>query len=581
METWAIDTEFGYQNGRLDCESAWRAVCLCALGLHSGERVSFWGPDPELLAWFRQHRDDQFVTHFASAEMKYLIRLGIPLPDRWYDTYIGWRRVTNRPGLPAAGLSAALHQAGLPHLAPALKRELQERIARLEFDPEDQQERQLIIDYCFSDCAGCAALYRKLEQRIDPVTMAHWIEYVKVISRMELRGVPIDVTTARLILRRREAIRAALINQVNRVAPLYRDGVFRRKSFWAWCHHQGISWPWTRSTATGRPYRALDDDTLENMEVRHPYIAQVRQVRKTLRYLGNRGIKCDGLTWKHYYNTSPFRSVTGRNQPRNFIFCGPKWFRFLIVPESQDHILVYVDFIAQEIGIAAALSGDSAMRAMYEQADAHIAFAILAGAAPPEATKDSHQLIRKQYKTVNLGVLYGQSEFGISARLGIPKSRAQEMLVQHHDLFPDYWTWSDSVVQAAFDRGEMRTPCGWGSRVPSSSNVRTWMNFPIQATGADIMRLVVTYLDRQSVDILAPVHDGFLLSCRRDQLEELHAAVDWACSTAVEQVIPGFPLRWETVEHEGRFYDKDGAEIWAQIMAALSLLEPTYAEHFR
>ena len=520
METWAIDTEFGYQNGRLDCESAWRAVCLCLVEIHSGEQVAFWGRDPGLDAWFRQHGADTFIAHYAAAEIKYLLRLNIQIPDRWYDTYIAWRRVTNRPGLPEAGLAAALHQAGLPHLAPAIKRELQGRIARLAFDPDDPGECRMIVDYCFSDCAGCAALYRKLEQRIDPVTMAHWIEYVKAISRMELRGVPIDVTTARLILRRREAIREDLIDRVNRTRPIYRKGVFSRRSFWVWCYQNGISWPWTRTRPPAGP-TALDDETLETMETRHPFIGQIRQVKKTLHYLGNRGIKCDGLTRKHYFNTSPFRSVTGRNQPRNFIFCGPKWLRFLIVPESDSHTLVYVDFVAQEVGIAAALSGDPAMRAMYEQADAHIAFAILAGAAPPGATKDSHPLIRKQYKTVNLGVLYGQSEFGISARLGIPQSRAQAMLVQHHDLFPDYWAWSDRVVQAAFDRGEMRTPCGWGARVPLSSNIRTWMNFPVQATGADIMRLVVTYLDRQQVDLLAPVHDGFLLSCPRDRLAEL------------------------------------------------------------
>ena len=253
MGTWAIDTEFGFVGGRLDCESAWRPICLCGVELHSGEQVTFWGNDPNLLAWFQAHTADRFIAHYAIAEMKYLIRLGVPVPARWFDSYVGQRRVTNRPGLPAAGLSAALHQAGLPHMAPADKQDLRQRLARLEFDPIS--ERQLVINYCLDDCAGCAALYPILVSQIDPAVMAHWCEYLKAISRMELRGVPIDVTTARLILRHRESIRNTLIERVNRTWPIYgRDGTFRRKSFWAWCYHQGIAWPTTRSKTSGRPY---------------------------------------------------------------------------------------------------------------------------------------------------------------------------------------------------------------------------------------------------------------------------------------------------------------------------------------
>jgi hypothetical protein len=80
------------------------------------------------------------------------------------------------------------------------------------------------------------------------------------------------------------------------------------------------------------------------------------------------------------------------------------------------------------------------------------------------------------------------------------------------------------------------------------------------------MRLTVTYLDRQGVRVLAVVHDGFLLSCRRDQLPDLKAAVDFACRTVAEHVLPGFPLRWDlTVHDRGRFEDEDGLPLWARL----------------
>src|SRR5262249_6077189 len=322
-------------------------------------------------------------------------------------------------------------------------------------------------------------------------------------------------------------IRSGLISEVNRTWPVYQGGAFNGKSFFRWCRKTGIDWPHKVSEATGEPYQPLDDETWRDMEGRDAFIQQLRQVRKTLTQINKRSLVVDPVTRRHYFATSVFRSVTGRNQPRNFIFCGPKWMRFLILSESPEHVLVYVDFVAQEVGLAAGLAGDPVMRAIYEADDCHMAFAIRAGAAPAGATKRTHPDVRKQYKTVNLGVLYGQTAFGIAPRLGISFPEAEKLLDDHHALFPVFWRWSERTVQGAFDRGWIATPCGWRSRVPFPSNERTWRNFCVQGAGADVMRLTVTYMDRQGVRILAPIHDGFLLSCRRDQLADLRAAVDY------------------------------------------------------
>ncbi len=507
-EIWCVDTEWGFHSGQLDHESAWEPVVLCLVGLRSGRRLPFWGRDPRLGLFFRDHADDLFVAHNAVAEMKYLIRLGIPIPMNWFDTFVAWRHLTNRPNNLEAGLSLALHRLGLPGLAPAEKKQLQQKILELRFDPDDAADRAEIIDYCFSDCDGCGALYARVDRRVGPDLMAHWVEYLKAVARMELRGIPCDVGGLELIRRRQPAIRAALIGDVNRTWPVFEGESFRKGQFLAWCRRVGIDWPVQVSPATGKPYYPIDEETFKAMEGRHPFIVLIRQVRKTLAKFGQRSLVVDPVTRRHYYNTSAFRSVTGRNQPKNFVFSGLKWLRFLITPESPDHVLVYVDFVAQEIGIAAALSGDPAMRAIYESSDCHMAFAVRAGAVPPDASEETHRGIRKQYKTVNLGVLYGQTAFGIAARLGTAQREAEALLEDHRALFPRFWAWSERIVQGSFDRGWIVTPCGWRSRVPPFSNERTWMNFPMQATGGDIMRLMVTYLDRQAVRILAPVHEA-------------------------------------------------------------------------
>jgi DNA polymerase I len=569
-KVWLIDAEWGFPNGRIDQESAWEPVTLCLVGLPSGPRLSFWGRDPNLRAFLRDHAEDRFVAHYAVAEMKYLLRLGIPLPVDWFDTFVGWRYLTNKPNHLEAGLAVALQRLGLVGLAPAEKKALQQQILHLRFDLDNPSDRREIADYCFADCDGCGALYDHLLTRVPSVHMAHWAEYLKAVARMELRGIPFAAEEYRRIQSQRPLIKAHLIGTVNDTCPIFDGETFQKRSFLRWCRRVGIDWPIKRSETTGKSYHCFDKDTFKEMESRHPFIAEVRQVRKTLDQFNRRSLTVDDALGRHFFSTNVFRSVTGRNQPSDFVFGGPKWLRSLIVPESDDHVLVYVDYVAQEVGIAAALSNDPMMRAVYEADDCHLAFAVRAGAAPPGATRRTHPRVRKQYKTVNLGVLYGQTAFGIAARLGISHRAAEHILAEHRTLFPTFWTWSERVVQGAYDRGCIVTPCGWRSGVPFPGNERTWMNWPMQAAGGDIMRLTVTYLDRQGVRVLAPVHDGFLLSCRRNQLAELRSAVDYACAAAVGHVLPAFPLRWEvTVFADGRFEDEDGQPLWERLQTIL------------
>src|SRR5262249_42422608 len=187
----------------------------------------FWGTDPGLPAFFRDHADDVFVSHYAVAEMKYLLRQGIALPGCWFDTFVAWRYLTNRPNPPEAGLAAALQRLGLPGLAPADKKELQLRILHLRLYPDSPADRRAIIHYCYSDCDGGAALYQRLHDRVRPLLMAHWVEYLKAIARMELRGIPFDADGYARVQRLQPAIKARLIGNANATWPVFQDERFR------------------------------------------------------------------------------------------------------------------------------------------------------------------------------------------------------------------------------------------------------------------------------------------------------------------------------------------------------------------
>jgi DNA polymerase I-like protein with 3'-5' exonuclease and polymerase domains len=552
-------------------------VVLCAVNLDTGERLSFWGKDAPLGKWIAGHADDLFIAHNLVAEASYLLQLGIRPPTRWFDTMVAERYITNRWKYAQRGykvnLSDSLHRLKLQHLAPAEKKELQQMILHLNFTDADRQE---IIAYCFSDCDGAAALYQERQDKVPPKLMAHWTEFLLAIAAMERRGIPFDLRTwERVMAVRRDLIRVQA-DKVNRTWPVYEGTVFKKGKFLEWTNRAGIEWPTKRSPTTKKVIPDMEDDAFKIMEERHPFLKELRQAKKTILALGERSMILDGITGRHYHSNMPFAAVTGRSQPKAFVYGGPKWLRWLITPESPDHVLVVLDYSGQEFGISAALSGDKVMQEVYLSGDAHMAFAIRSGAAPAGSTKDTNKeigAIRKAYKTVNLGVLYGQTEYGISLRLGCPRRKAAQMIADHQNLFKVFWSWRERVVDTAFANGRIVTRCGWPALVGEKTNERTWMNFEAQSTGSDIMRATVVYLARQNVKLLATMHDGFLISCRRDQLDNLQEAADYACTRAVRHSLGDFPLAVDFTVYEDRLRDEDGTEKWNEIHRDLVTLE--------
>ena len=125
---------------------------------------------------------------------------------------------------------------------------------------------------------------------------------------------------------------------------------------------------------------------------------------------------------------SAFRSKTGRNQPSNTrsIFGPSVWIRGLIKP-AEGRAIAYVDWSAQEIAIAGALSGDLLLWKAYESGDPYIAFAKQAGLVPADATKKSHSLERAVCKILFLGIGYGMSADGMALQSGLHVVEARKL----------------------------------------------------------------------------------------------------------------------------------------------------------
>jgi DNA polymerase I-like protein with 3'-5' exonuclease and polymerase domains len=269
---------------------------------------------------------------------------------------------------------------------------------------------------------------------------------------------------------------------------------------------------------------------------------------------------------------SAFRSATSRNQPSNsrFIFGPSSWLRSLISP-APGRALAYVDWSQQELAIAAALSGDARMREAYTSGDFYLSFGKMAGAIPADATKQTHGRERDQFKTVSLGVLFGLSVEGLARKLGVPLCRGRELMQMHRQTFRQFWQWSDAMQDKAMLTGKLQTVFGWTVRVGQDANPRSLRNFPMQANGAEMMRLAAMLATERGVQVCCPVHDAFLIEATVGDIEAETRRMQDVMREASELVLLGFSLKTDAkiIRYPDRYSDPRGEHMWNTVLRLL------------
>jgi hypothetical protein len=350
----------------------------------------------------------------------------------------------------------------------------------------------------------------------------------------------------------------------------YRPMTFSTARFAAYLQRQGIPWPRLASGAL-----ALDDDTFREMARAYPAVAPLRELRHALGQmrLHELAVGADG---RNRCMLSAFGARTGRNAPSNsrFIFGPSTWLRGLIRPEPG-RAVAYVDWEQQEFGIAAALSGDAAMQAAYRTGDPYLAFAKQASAVPPDATKQTHGPTRDLFKTCALAVQYGMGELSLAQRIGQSPARARELLELHRQTYPAYWRWSEAAVNHAMLLNELHTVFGWRVHVGPEANARSLANFPMQANGAEMLRLACCLATERGIHVCAPVHDALLIEADAGAIDDAVTLTQAAMREASELVLPGFPLRTDAkvVRYPDRYIDERGRRMWETVWALIAVEE--------
>jgi DNA polymerase I-like protein with 3'-5' exonuclease and polymerase domains len=233
--------------------------------------------------------------------------------------------------------------------------------------------------------------------------------------------------------------------------------------------------------------------------------------------------------------------------------------------------LAYIDWTQQEFGIAAALSGDRVMQAAYSSGDPYLAFAKQAGAVPDDATKETHGAKREQFKACVLAVQYGMAAEGLAARIGQPALMGRELIRLHQETYRAFWKWSNAMGDQADLGGHLDTVFGWRVHTSPGYNPRSFRNFPMQANGAEMLRLACCIGTERGIEIAAPVHDAVLIAAPLYRIEDDIAAMRDAMSEASRVVLWGFELGADAtaVAYPDRYGDGRGSVMWERVMGLI------------
>ena len=223
--------------------------------------------------------------------------------------------------------------------------------------------------------------------------------------------------------------------------------------------------------------------------------------------------------------------------------------------------------------------------AAYLSGDPYLAFATQAGAVPAGATKaDARRRAGALQDCARsaCSTPWGQtpSRNGWAA---IPRRRASSFGCTAA-TYPRFWHWSDAVV----DYANLYNDRYDGVRVahlvgPEARTLGALRNFPMQANGAEMLRLACCFATERGVRVCAPVHDALLIEAPIAAIDDAVSTAQQAMSDASAVVLDGFRLRSEAkvILHPDRYMDDRGRHMWDAVWAELATLDAEHPGHPR
>ncbi|GAB3643050.1 DNA polymerase I [Spirosoma arcticum] len=220
--------------------------------------------------------------------------------------------------------------------------------------------------------------------------------------------------------------------------------------------------------------------------------------------------------------------------------------RKAFVPRGPEFLIMSADYSQIELRIMAAFSGDQTMLdAFNNNVDIHTQTASKVFHVDLEDVSGD---MRRKAKTINFGIIYGISSFGLAARLKIPRKEAATIIEEYFAGFPAVKAYIDQCIEKARGFGYAETILGRRRylRDINSRNItdrmfaeRNAVNAPIQGSAADMLKIAMIqiheFMRREQLrsKMILTVHDELVFDAHRDELDHLRENIDHIMKNAI------------------------------------------------
>ena len=235
----------------------------------------------------------------------------------------------------------------------------------------------------------------------------------------------------------------------------------------------------------------------------------------------------------------PIRTERGRQVRKAFI------------PRNDDFVLVAADYSQIELRIIAALSEEDTMiEAFKNNEDIHATTAAKVFNVPlEEVTREQ----RSNAKTVNFGIIYGVSAFGLSNQTDLSRSEAKELIETYYKTYPKLRNYMSELVDFARDNGYVQTVLGRRrylkdinarNGVVRGAAERNAVNAPIQGSAADIIKIAMINIHKKlsegnyNTKMLLQVHDELVFDVYKPELETMKTLIKTEMENAYTMNVP-------------------------------------------
>ena len=315
-----------------------------------------------------------------------------------------------------------------------------------------------------------------------------------------------------------------------------------------------------RKTATGQ-YSTREQELLR-LAPHHKIVQDVLEYRNAVKlksvYVDQLPDSINSKTGRLHTHYSQTWTATGRIQSNNpNLQTIPirkqrgREIRAAFVPKDKDHLILSADYSQIELRIMAELSKDETMMdAFTSGTDIH---ASTAAKVYKVDSEDVTREMRDKAKTVNFGIIYGISAFGLQQRLNIPRREANELIDNYFEKHPGVQDYIDKTIEFASDNGYVVTQTGRRRYIRDINSrnqtlkraaERLAMNSPLQGTAADLLKLAMIRVaetlkeNKFETKMLLTVHDEIVFDMKKSEQDKVIPAITEAMETALPMSVP-------------------------------------------